>query len=96
MDKKFKPIGDWDDSMSFCPSQCYLNFRYARRSYQLYLRWRWEDPWEAYLEGRCFPLVRLNMPFFAHDEVALAKPAAINSAIDVIKTRRTTWDLNMY
>lgn len=94
MDKKFKPVGDWMDSMSMCPSQCYLRFRYARRSYQLYLRWRWEDPWEAYLEyinaAHTYPMVWLDIPFFLHDEVSLAKESAIESAIDVIKTRRTT------
>lgn len=40
--------------------------------------------------GRDFPHWKIDIPFFAHDEVALAKESAINSAIDIIKTRRTT------
>jgi len=35
-------------------------------------------------------MIWLDIPFFSYDEVSLAKESAINSAIDVIKTRRTT------
>jgi len=57
------------------------------------LRWRWDDPWEAYLAytnfAHTYPMIWLDIPFFSYDEVSLAKESAINSAIDVIKTRRT-------
>jgi hypothetical protein len=39
--------GEWNDSLIWCPSQCYLPLEYKGKKFQLYLRWRWDDPWTA-------------------------------------------------
>ena len=37
---------EWTEDLSWCPSQCYRRIRCNGRIYTLYLRWRWEDPWQ--------------------------------------------------
>ncbi len=49
MKKNFKIIGEWHDSLIWCPSQCKLNISYKGIDYQIYLRWRWENPWTCAL-----------------------------------------------
>jgi len=41
--------GVWEDSLISCLSQCYLNIKYKDKKYVIYLRWRWDDPWNAEL-----------------------------------------------
>ena len=41
----FKIIDGWKDSMIWCPSQCHFKFIYSDRRFEIYLRWRWNDPW---------------------------------------------------
>ena len=42
-------VRGWEDSMLWCPSQCYLYFYVEKGDkkdfYMIYLRWRHEDPW---------------------------------------------------
>lgn len=41
---------EWDLSLVGCPSQCYYRFRENDgKRWQVYLRWRWNDPWTAEL-----------------------------------------------
>ena len=41
-------IDKWYCSMLWCPSQCYMHVKDNDRiSHILYLRWRWNDPWQA-------------------------------------------------
>jgi len=44
---KLEYENDWDDSLIRCPSQCFRPFRYLGRHFELYLRWRHNDPWQA-------------------------------------------------
>ena len=38
----------WTDSLIWCPSQCYAFDEQPDGTFTcLYLRWRWEDPWQA-------------------------------------------------
>ncbi|HDD25974.1 MAG TPA: hypothetical protein ENF75_02670 [Acidilobales archaeon] len=37
---------EWIEDLIWCPSQCYRRIRCDGKIYTLYLRWRWEDPWE--------------------------------------------------
>ena len=41
----------WLEDLIWCPSQIYYNFvdPNTNTPYQLYLRWRWSDPWSAEL-----------------------------------------------
>jgi len=39
-------LGEWIDSLICCPSQCYLDVMFNGVRHQVYLRWRWSDPWE--------------------------------------------------
>lgn len=40
----------WYCSMIWCPSQCYMHVKDDDEiSYILYLRWRWDNPWQAHI-----------------------------------------------
>jgi hypothetical protein len=41
----------WDVDFSMCPSQshCFKHIKQGGVDFMLYLRWRWEDPWEGYI-----------------------------------------------
>ncbi len=43
------PVGEWRCSMLGCPSQCYRREQRNDIDYILYLRWRYEDPWQAHI-----------------------------------------------
>lgn len=47
--------GEWYDSLMWCPSQIYRKFEYNGKEYELYGRWRWNDPWSFYIWG--IPLI---------------------------------------
>ena len=36
----------WIEELLWCPSQCYRRIKCNGKVYTLYLRWRWEDPWQ--------------------------------------------------
>ncbi len=40
---------EWVEELLWAPSQCYRRARCGSRIYTLYLRWRWEDPWQFYI-----------------------------------------------
>lgn len=40
---------NWVDDLIWCPSQCYGHIQYKGTDYILYLRWRWEDPWQGHI-----------------------------------------------
>jgi hypothetical protein len=35
----------WDIDLIWCPSQIYKTFTINNKEYNIYLRWRWDDPW---------------------------------------------------
>ena len=39
----------WEDDLIWCPSQCYASVMYGGVNYVLYLRWRWDDPWQGHI-----------------------------------------------
>ena len=49
--KKYKFTTKWDDNLIWCPSQIYRTFEYNGKQYQLYGRWRWDDPWHFGIWG---------------------------------------------
>lgn len=48
-DDKPLPLNEWRDWMIWCPSQCYFHTQRDGVDYVLYLRWRWDDPWEGHI-----------------------------------------------
>lgn len=48
-DGSLQIVGEWEDDLIWCPSQCYLKIVHRNRWFIIYLRWRWSDPWKAYL-----------------------------------------------
>ncbi len=46
---KSLPLEQWFDELMGCPSQCYYHIQHNGIDYILYLRWRWEDPWQAHV-----------------------------------------------
>jgi len=39
----------WDIDLIWCPSQIYKTFTVNQKEYIIYLRWRFDDPWEMYI-----------------------------------------------
>ena len=53
-------IGEWFDELLWSPSQCYYRVQYNSIDYILYLRWRWTDPWQAYVVRNASSLSNMN------------------------------------
>lgn len=54
------PIGEWFDDLTWSPSQCYYHLQHNGIDYILYLRWRWTDPWQAYIVKHAASLSSMN------------------------------------
>ena len=54
------PVGEWFYALIVCPSQCYYRMQHKGMDYMLYLRWRHEDPWQAYVIKNAASLVAMN------------------------------------
>jgi hypothetical protein len=39
----------WDIDLIWCPSQIHKTFTINEKEYKIYLRWRFDDPWEVYV-----------------------------------------------
>jgi hypothetical protein len=42
----------WDIDLIWCPSQIYKTFTVNQKEYKIYLRWRFDDPWEVYINDK--------------------------------------------
>jgi hypothetical protein len=42
----------WDIDLIWCPSQIYKTFTVNQKEYRIYLRWRYNDPWEIYINDK--------------------------------------------
>lgn len=42
----------WDIDLIWCPSQIYKTFTVNQKEYKIYLRWRFDDPWEIRIDGK--------------------------------------------
>jgi len=42
----------WDIDLIWCPSQIYKKFTVNQEEYRIYLRWRFDDPWEVYINDK--------------------------------------------
>jgi len=42
-------LDEWEEHLLWCPSQIYRHAKVDDTVYTLYLRWRWDDPWEFYI-----------------------------------------------
>ena len=54
------PLGEWFDELTWSPSQCYCHLQHNGLDYILYLRWRWTDPWQAYVVKNAASLGAMN------------------------------------
>ena len=54
------PVGEWYDELIWSPSQCYYHLQHNGMDYILYLRWRWTDPWQAYVVKNAAGLAAMN------------------------------------
>ncbi len=73
-------LGNWRDDLCWCPSQCYLKISYLNKNYEIYLRWRWEDPWSATLCDDDGLYHQLNIEFFTDKQIEEVKKASIKEA----------------
>lgn len=75
----------WEDFLYGCPSQSTLYFMYNERPYEVYLRWRWQDPWDARLidilngdEVELFYDGKNHLQhYYSEEEIELAKEKAM-------------------
>jgi len=42
-------LSNWRDDLAGCPSQCYAQAEHEGKKFDLYLRWRHEDPWQGHV-----------------------------------------------
>jgi hypothetical protein len=91
---------DWVDDLMRCPSQCYKYIEYKGRHFVIYLRWRYDDPWEAtIIESRpdgkfeMFDIFdegyewnELPVDDFTHDELAKLKEQVEIKVEEFLKT----------
>lgn len=54
------PLGEWFDELTWSPSQCYCHLQHQGVDYILYLRWRWTNPWQAYVIKNANSLATMN------------------------------------
>ncbi len=54
------PVGKWLDELTGSLSQCYCHIQHKGVDYILYLRWRWIDPWQAYVIKNADSLSSMN------------------------------------
>ena len=54
------PAGEWFNELIWSPSQCYYHLQHQGVDYILYLRWRWTDPWQAYVVRNAASLSDMN------------------------------------
>lgn len=84
---KFNVIQDWNDDLSWCPSQCTKKIEYQGRHFILLLYWRHHDPWtaeitECHPDGTFTPLddttatYPLNIGHWKDSELRFAKHSA--------------------
>jgi len=53
-------LGEWFEELLWTPSQCYYRLQHKGIDYILYLRWRWTDPWQAYVVKNAASLDTMN------------------------------------
>jgi len=53
-------VGKWFGELTWSPSQCYCRIQHQGVDYILYLRWRWSDPWQAYVIKNAASLATMN------------------------------------
>ena len=53
-------VGEWFDELTWSPSQCYYHLQHRGVDSILYLRWRWTDPWQAYVVKNAASLSSMN------------------------------------
>ena len=93
MSNKVKVVGEWNDSLIWCPSQCELPLVTASgKNYTLYLRWRWDDPWSASLipmSDEREDWIRLNIPYFTDEQLEDCKREALRVAVEVLNGKES-------
>lgn len=86
MSDNIKIIGEWRDHLCWCPSQCYLTLSYLNKKYEIYLRWRWEDPWSAELKVDDMN-IKLGVGFFKDKQLDDLKKASIKEAKRILYSK---------
>lgn len=92
MSSKVKVVGEWNDSLIWCPSQCELPLVTASgKTYTLYLRWRWDDPWTASLipTSEQADWIELNIPYFTDEQLEDCKREALRAAVEVLNGKES-------
>lgn len=89
-------LNKWYNDLIGCLSQCYYYFKENNKLKCIYLRWRWSDPWTAYLltfKDNAIPKYYggskfddanwelLNIGYFLEDEVYKLQKIAVKKLV---------------
>jgi hypothetical protein len=91
----------WEDDLIWCPSQCYAPVTYNGVYYVLYLRWRWDDPWQGHIITNARTsgdvgknhaewsedVFEQNGLFFRDEELGHAKAALLKIFLEICSSR---------
>ena len=83
------PLEQWFDELIGCPSQCYHHIQRNGIDYILYLRWRWEDPWQAEVVKNAASLEAMhgNEAIWSEDVFLLNNVAFREEELDLAKAK---------
>lgn len=85
---KLTESAPWKDDLCWCPSQCYYYFYVVKGTkkhyFCIYMRWRHEDPWRAYLSKA--DNNHVTKDYFEHELLSIKKFGHKNS-LDLIKAQ---------
>lgn len=61
-------LNKWYCAMQWCPSQCYKHVQGEDGThYILYLRWRWDDPWQGHIIKGAYNESSIHDAEWSHD-----------------------------
>jgi hypothetical protein len=83
------PLGEWFYALIMCPSQCYYRIQHKGVDFMLYLRWRHEGPWHAYVIRNAASLEGINKgnPVWSEDIFELYHIEYDEDELDVAKEK---------
>lgn len=89
----------WSNDLIMCPSQCYCKFWVDDKPYCIYMRWRWNDPWDVWLierdeNGQVLwesEWTKLNVGYFVHDNYEVVQKESIKIIKKYFKRKKISW-----
>lgn len=89
----------WSNDLIMCPSQCECYFWVDDKPYCIYMRWRWNDPWDVWLiergdDGQVLwesEWTKLNVGYFVHDNYEVVQKESIKIIKKYFKRKKISF-----